>query len=392
MNKTNKTIVLFSFYFTPDLSAGSFRNSTLLDILETKTEEKLAKVVITTQPNRYKDFRLKSRAYERNGSTEIYRIKIPDHQSGVFDQIRAFYIYFYRGLRIALKYNPTLVYASTSRLFSGFLGAFYSRLKMSNLYLDVRDIFFDTITDIYSKSILNFFISPIISLVEKVSMESAIHINLISAGFKSFFDRKYPGKPYTYFTNGIDDIFLERDLHSEITARDRKSIVYAGNIGEGQGLHILIPGLARELPQYTFLIIGDGGAKQKLVDEIQEFPNVYLLPPVARKNILEYYQDARYTLIHLNDNEAFKKVLPSKVFELAAINKPILAGVAGYASEFLSEHVEQCILFKPGDYKEAAKLIEEHQYQPVDRAQFRGEYSRNKINTQMAESILFYVN
>ena len=391
MNKTYKTIVFFSFYFPPDLSAGSFRNSTLLNMLETQSEEKLAKVVITTQPNRYKDFRLKSQAYERKGSIEIYRIKIPDHQSGVLDQIKAFSIYFYRGLRIALKYNPDLVYASTSRLFSGFLGAFYSRLKMASLYLDVRDIFFDTITDIYKKGMLKYLISPIVFIVEKISMESATHINLISAGFKSYFDRKYPGKPYSYFTNGIDDLFLDNNLSLQSSIGDKQSIVYAGNIGEGQGLHILIPGLAKKLPQYTFVIIGDGGARKKLVDEIHDLSNVYLLPPMARMDILEHFKMSRYTLIHLNDNEAFKKVLPSKVFELAAINKPILAGVAGYASQFMSEQVEQCLLFKPGDYESAAQLIQEHQYQLVNRIRFRNIYSRNNINSQMVGSILFYV-
>ena len=360
-------------------------------MLESQTSEKLAKVVITTKPNRYKDFRAQSKFYERKGSIEIYRIQIPDHQSGVLDQIRAFTIYFYRGLRIAQKYNPTLVYASTSRLFTGFLGACYSRLRMAKLYLDVRDIFFDTIIDIYKKSFLIYFLTLFIVFIEKVSMESATHINLISAGFKSYFDRKYPGKPYTYFTNGVDDIFLENHFSSEKDIGAGKSIVYAGNIGEGQGLHILIPGLARKLPEYTFLIIGDGGAKQKLVEEIRDLPNVSLLPPMARKDILEYYQKARYTLIHLNENEAFKKVLPSKVFELAAINKPILAGVAGYASHFLSEHVEQCLLFKPGDYEEAAKLIDQHQYQPIDRFPFRKKYSRRNINTQMAKSIYSYV-
>ena len=386
-----KTLIIFSFYFTPDLSAGSFRNSTLIEELENQSGEKVAKVIITTKPNRYKEFRTSSKNYEKKGSTEIYRIQIPDHQSGIIDQIKAFTIYFYKGIKIALKYNPTLVYASTSRLFTGFLGAFYARLSKADLYLDVRDIFLDTITDIYRKSVLKYFLSPIISIVEGFTMSSAHHINLISPGFKAYFIAKYPGRPYSHFSNGIDTLFLNSQLSSETISETEKIIVYAGNIGEGQGLHIFIPGLAKMLPEYSIMIIGDGGAKQKLEEGIKNLSNVIILPPMSRDNVLEYYQKAKFTLIHLNDNEAFKKVLPSKVFELAAISKPILAGVDGYAAQFMEENVNESIIFKPGDFMDAVRLIKNYQYTVINRDHFKVKYSRKNIKMKMSESILSYV-
>ena len=386
-----KSLIIFSFYFTPDLCAGSFRNSTLIEELENQSEENVAKVIITTKPNRYKEFRTDSKEYEKRGSTEIYRIQIPDHQSGIIDQIKAFTIYFYKGIKIALKYNPTLVYASTSRLFTGFLGAFYARLSKADLYLDVRDIFLDTITDIYRKSVLKYFLSPIISIVEGLTMSSAHHINLISPGFKEYFIAKYPRRKYSYFSNGIDNLFLKTKSRSETSTVVEKTIVYAGNIGEGQGLHIFIPGLAKMLPEYSIMIIGDGGAKQKLDEGIKNLSNVNILPPMSRENVLEYYQKAKFTLIHLNDNEAFKKVLPSKVFELAAINKPILAGVDGYAAQFMAENVNESIIFKPGDFKEAVRLIKGYQYAAIKRDLFKVKYSRENINMKMSESILSYV-
>ena len=391
MNNTPKTLVFFSFYFRPDLSAGSFRNSTLLDALETQPGDKLTKVVITTKPNRYQEFRTESKTYEKIGSTEIYRIQIPDHQSGIADQIKAYTIYFYRGLKIATKYKPVLVYASSSRLFTGFLGAIYARLSGGALYLDIRDIFLDTILDIYRNSVLKYFISPIVSIVEVVTMRSAQHINLISYGFKKYFFDKYPDRLFSEFTNGIDSIFLDQKDESELTASMENTIIYAGNIGEGQGLHIFVPGLAEKLPQYKIIIIGDGGAKQKLIDKVQGLTNVQLLPPTSREMVLKYFRNAKYTLIHLNSNVAFKKVLPSKVFELAAINKPILAGVDGYAASFIAENIKECLLFKPGDYEKAAKLIYAHEHVPVDRISFRTQFSRKNINKKMSRSILSYV-
>ncbi len=386
-----KTLIIFSFYFTPDLSAGSFRNSTLIEELENQSGEKVAKVIITTKPNRYKEFRTRSKNHEKMGSTEIYRIQIPDHQSGIIDQIKAYTIYFYKGIRIALKYNPTMVYASTSRLFTGFLGAFYARLSKADLYLDVRDIFLDTITDIYQKSVLKYFLFPIISIVEWFTMSSTNHINLISPGFKDYFIARYPERPYSDFSNGIDTLFLNSESSSETILETEKTIVYAGNIGEGQGLHIFIPGLAKMLPEYSIMIIGDGGAKQKLEEGIKNLFNVKILPPMSRENVFEYYEQAKYTLIHLNDNEAFKKVLPSKVFELAAINKPILAGVDGYAAQFMADNVNESIIFKPGDFEEAVRLIKNYQYVAINRDHFKVKYSRKNINMKMSESILSYV-
>ena len=62
-------------------------------------------------------------------------------------------------------------------------------------------------------------------------------------------------------------------------------IVYAGNIGEGQGLHKIIPQTAKTLvKEFTFLIYGDGGAKNKLQKEIDilKVENVILKALVSR--------------------------------------------------------------------------------------------------------------
>jgi glycosyltransferase involved in cell wall biosynthesis len=391
MIKPQKTLLFFSFYFTPDLSAGSFRNTTLLESIEAHSGDELRKVIITTKPNRYREFRSLSKAYERKGPIEIYRIQIPDHQSGIIDQIRAYIIYFLRGLKIALKYSPDLVYASTGRLFTGFMASIYSRIKLTNLFLDIRDIFLDTITDIYRKSILKYFLHPAISIIELFTINSSQNVNLISRGFQGYFFEKYPSKSYTYFTNGIDSIFLNK-AHSPLSSpKSDNIIVYAGNIGEGQGLHIFIPGLAKLLPEYSFIIIGDGGAKQKLVDKINGLSNIHILPPMNRDNILDYYYRAKYTMIHLNKNQAFMKVLPSKMFELGAIDRPILAGIDGYASEFAIKNVKECLIVKPGDFAEAASLIRNHNYVPIFREKFKKKYSRLCINDKMAESILTYI-
>ena len=46
-------ILILSFYFPPDLSAGSFRTKSLTDALIRSTDDELEIEVITTLPNRY---------------------------------------------------------------------------------------------------------------------------------------------------------------------------------------------------------------------------------------------------------------------------------------------------------------------------------------------------
>ena len=108
--------------------------------------------------------------------------------------------------------------------------------------------------------------------------------------------------------------------------------------------------------------------------------------------MLKAYQDADFFFIHLNDYPAFKKVLPSKIFELAALQKPIIAGVGGYAAKFLSENVENLILFEPCKPDQLVNKLQEYQYQKVHRNKFISSFKRERINVQLANSMLSCLN
>jgi glycosyltransferase involved in cell wall biosynthesis len=176
--------------------------------------------------------------------------------------------------------------------------------------------------------------------------------------------------------------------------RKQKLIVYAGNIGEGQGLEKIIPLSAKRLGEkYNFLIIGDGGSKQKLKNEIlkQEVTNVELRNPVNREELKQIYGNADFLFLHLNDYKAFEKVLPSKIFELAAYDKPIIAGVSGYAFQFIKENIPNVILFNPCDVNSFVGQIQNYRYKTMIRSDFIEHYKRSRINKEMAQSILKFV-
>src|SRR5690606_20698231 len=104
--------------------------------------------------------------------------------------------------------------------------------------------------------------------------------------------------------------------------------------------------------------------------ERAQVKNVDLLPPVKRTELLEIYKDSDFLFIHLNDYDSFKKVLPSKVFELGAYDKPIIAGVAGYANKFIAENISNKILFLPGDVESFVSQLNTYEYKNEVRTDF----------------------
>ena len=382
-------ILYLTFYFEPDLCAGSFRNTSLVSELADMMNGNDTIHVITTMPNRYKSFSEEAAPHEIRGNIEINRIKLPSHQSGLADQALAFRKYFINVLRLVKSREYDLVFASSSRLFTAATGSMVSRLKRIPLYLDIRDIFVDTMQDVFKSRIMKMPIMVSLKLIEHITFTRANHINLISGGFEKYF-QKYENAGFSYHTNGIDSEFLSAPVSSGLGANEY-IITYAGNIGEGQGLHKIIPQAAKILgPRYKFRIIGDGGIKKELqlrIDQ-EKITNIELLPPTGRKELMNYYKDSHFLFLHLNDYKAFEKVLPSKIFEYGAMDKPIIAGVGGFAAEFIRKHLTNYILFPPGDVDQFVDQLREYVLNFEVRTGFREKFDRKVINRAMAQSII----
>jgi len=392
-----KRIVYLTFYFKPDLSAGSFRNSSLAMELAAQAKSENAIIdIYSTMPNRYSTFKAEALKYEVFENIQIHRISLPPHKNGMSDQVVSFWKFYREVIKLNKGKRANLVFASSSRMFTAFLGYKIAQKSKALLYIDIRDIFVDTMNDVFKSKMLKTFVMPILKYIENKTFSYATHINLISGGFKGYFT-KYQNTKLTYFSNGIDDLFLNKSNEKESSKinNDKKVIVYAGNIGEGQGLHRIIPLAAKKLDKdYKFLIIGDGGAKQLLKEELLKYnvTNVDLLNPIGREELQKVYNNADYLFLHLNDYLAFRKVLPSKIFELATFSKPILAGVSGYAAEFIKNEVSNSFVFEPCNSDSLVGYLENSKIDSnINRIEFINKFKRSRINFEMSESILSYL-
>jgi glycosyltransferase involved in cell wall biosynthesis len=383
--------LVLSFYFRPDLSAGSFRASALVDSLLGILPAGASIDVLTTAPNRYSTFTQEVAAVETAGPLTIRRITLPAHHSDLWGQSRAF-LHFARYANLYAAHVPyDIVFATSSRLMTAALGAWIARRTGARLYLDIRDIFVDTIGDVFPK--LAGALRRPLSAMERWTMRRADRINLVSRGFEGYFRLRYPDRSFAWFSNGIDDEFLLVDWSRRKTADSQRPlrVVYAGNIGEGQGLHAILPKLGAQLGRRVhFRVIGDGGRRELLLELLKRAgaDNVEVLPPMPRPALLEEYADADVLFLHLNAHAAFEKVLPSKIFEYAATGKPIWAGVAGYAASFIAAEVPNAAVFAPCNVSQAVESLNGLILQDQPRLEFVNRYARRTIARAMAEDIL----
>lgn len=384
-------ILYLSFYYQPDLSAGSFRNTALVKSLLKKLPKNSQIDVITTLPNRYSSFSAEAPEFESLDKLTISRIALPSHNSGMVDQSKAFVKFACEAVQRSRSKDYDLVFASSSRLMTAMLGAYLARQNKTPLYLDIRDIFVDTIKDVLPKR-LAWLTKPIFSVIEKWTIRQAEQVNVVSQGFCDYFQQRYPGINLSTFTNGIDDEFLGvAPQDTELSLRRPVEVLYAGNMGEGQGLHAVIPGLAKGLEDKArFRLIGAGGRQAALEAAIDEAgcANVALESPISRQELIEAYKATDVLFLHLNDYDAFKKVLPSKLFEYAALGKPVWAGVGGYAAEFISENIDNSAVFDPCDIAGGLKSFETLELKTSPRPKFIQKFSRQNIMDAMASEMI----
>lgn len=386
-------ILLLSFYYPPDLSAGSFRAAALVEAFRAHPAAPELDVV-TTAPNRYSSLAADAPEVENSRGVSIHRVRLPPHRSRMADQSRAFCVFARAALRVTEANDYDLVLATSSRLMTAFLGAVVATRKRTKLYLDIRDIFADNLNHIAPRG-TGWLMQPAFSLIERWVVSRAAKVNLVSPGFASYFSRRYPSQRFSFITNGIDDEFLDAAARDNLAAAPRAlapvTVLYAGNIGEGQGLHCILPELAKRMgDRVRFRVIGDGGRRVALSAALSshEIGNVELLAPIPRAALMDEYRAADVLFLHLNDYEAFKAVLPSKIFEYAALGKPIWAGVAGYSAEFLEAEVTNAAVFDPCDATAAMDAFGRLILSDSPRPGFLAKYARSTLSAELASDVI----
>ncbi len=392
-------ILILSFHFPPDISAGSFRTEALVKALISNLVEPISIDVLTTLPNRYPKFVIDADSFEQSENSKIYRLKLDSHNGRILRQSFNFVKYANFVLKKTKHKEYDVIFATSSKLMTAVLGAYLSKKMNTPLYLDIRDLFVDTIKDVYP-GWKQWFLQPIFSNLELWAYNAATHINIVSEGFIEYINTKTKIKNISVHTNGVDDLFLsykhshqllKNNIDQSNIAQKHITILYAGNIGEGQAIDTIIPAMSKRLGKnYIFKIIGDGGRMSELKNNISKaaITNIELYPPAERKKLLSEYYGADILFLHLNDHKAFYKVLPSKLFEYAATGKPILAGVSGFSAKFIKDNIQNCEVFEPCNVEQALNALKRLHLSYQNRQEFIQRFQRKEIMQRMCFEVI----
>ncbi len=263
--------------------------------------------------------------------------------------------------------RPDVILATSPQFFCGWAGVLVQRLRHVPLILEIRDIWPESIEATGAMRS-----SPALRALEKLEHKmyaSADRIVTVGAGYRQkLLERNVNSGKIDIVHNGVDfELFSPRDREDAIRRKwnlgDAFVCAYVGTLGISSGLEVVLRA-ARELKQnrrddVKFLLAGDGACReeyQALADR-DGLDNVVFTGRLNKAEIPSLLASTDACLVHLRKQELFKTVLPSKIFEAAAMARPILLGVQGCAAEMISS-AGAGLCFVPEDDRGLMEAIE----------------------------------
>lgn len=258
---------------------------------------------------------------------------------------------FFAGLFV----KSDLIVATSPQFFTALSGRALSFWKRTPWVMEVRDLWPESIKTVGAMKD-NAFIRHF-EWQEKRCYKSAKKIVVVTDSFrKKLIERGIPSEKIAVVKNGVDrSLFVPQQKDSELISKlklDGKTVIgYIGTHGMAHKLDFIIQTASKlkdTNPEYHFLFIGNGAEKEKLLKlkEDLKCDNVTMLDSVPKAEVKNYISILDVCLINLRKSDLFTTVIPSKIFENAAMEIPILMGVEGEAKEIV-ENYNAGICFEP---------------------------------------------
>lgn len=288
-----------------------------------------------------------------------------------------------------------VVIATSPPLFAATAAACLARIHRIPFILEVRDLW----PGIFSQLgiIKNRFLLRLLELWELALYKSADQIITVTRSFSANISRRgVPLDRINTIPNGADICFWKRSdeegliLRRSLGLENRFIVLYAGSMGLAQGLVQLLDAahLLEDRPEVIFLLVGEGAEKDRLrrrIDRHQQ-RNVVLLDAVDRSRVREFYSMADLCFVSLGPAPLLAEFIPSKIFEMMAMERPIIASLSGEAARIIEEAAAGLVV-TPGNPNQIAAAIRSL----LDRPQVRqkmGETGRIYVRDQYSRSLL----
>lgn len=249
---------------------------------------------------------------------------------------------FFAGLFV----KADVIVATSPQFFTALSGRTLSFWKRVPWIMEVRDLWPESIKTVGAMKD-NLFIRYF-EWEEMRCYRSAKTIVVVTDSFKrTLTARGIDEAKIKVVKNGVDkEMFKpvpkDEALIGELGLEGKKIIGYIGTHGMAHKLDFILD-CARNMQgrnDFHFLFIGAGAERESLLakKEREGITNVTMLDSVPKDQVVRYISILDLSLINLRKSELFKTVIPSKMFENAGMQIPIIMGVQGEAQEMLEEY------------------------------------------------------
>lgn len=255
--------------------------------------------------------------------------------------------------------KPSLVIATSPQFFCGWAGVLVKTLRRKPFVLEIRDIWPESVTTVGAMK--RGLVIRFLEFLEKRMYRSADHIIAVGKGYRDNVAAKVDvGDRISVIYNGVDgEKFTPQPADVEFQKQygfeNRFVISYVGTIGMAHGLETVLDAAeklkAAGREDIGFLLVGDGARREALEQECTErgladsvrFSG--LLPKTEMPRVLA---SSHALLVHLRACDLFTTVIPSKIFEAMAMERPIIMGVRGESADIVRE-AKAGLDMEPGD-------------------------------------------
>jgi glycosyltransferase involved in cell wall biosynthesis len=289
---------------------------------------------------------------------------------------------------------PEVVIGTSPTFFAAMAAAAMARRNRIPFVMEVRDLWPAIFVDL---GVLRN--RQLIRLLEKWELwlyRRATKVITVTESFRSnLIGRGIPAEKVAAIPNGADVEFWKpvsapAELRSRLGLQESFVVAYIGAYGISQGLSSVLgaAALLRDRPGIRFLFVGEGAEKEMLVRQARDagLKSVLFLDPVDRQGVRDYYALADVCLVPLRNIPLFESFIPSKMFEIMAMGRPILGAVRGEAAAILARS-GGATLVEPEDsvgVAEAIRALADH----PDRRRKMGAEARNFVVANYSRRIL----
>lgn len=332
-------ILFLDAYFNPELIAFThLENDLIKEIVDAGHEiDILCPIPVRGVKKEVRELYKKKR-YEEiyDGRVRIHRFWAPNEANNKLIRAIRYFWCNIREYQLGSKFKDIdLIFSNSTPPTQGLIAGFIGKKNKIPFLYSLQDIFPDSLitTGITKKNTLLWKIGV---KIEKKTYALSKHIVVISNScYKNLISKGIEKDKISLIPNWVDTDSIkevkkgENDLFQEYKIDSSKYlVVYAGNFGAAQGAEVILE-TAKILQDYKdiqFVVFGGGSNFDNAVQYVKEnnLCNLIINPLLPQERVSEVYSLGDVVLVTCKAGVG-KSGMPSKVWNIMACNKPIIA-------------------------------------------------------------------